>query len=85
MTCQYKYDEHGNLLMVSCSRGSRRRCRCGRSAIKQCDYPLTGARAGETCSAHLCEQCAFSGGPPNIDYCGAHARIAARLASRATP
>lgn len=70
----------------ACSRGSHRK-RCSvcssRPATKLCDYPLRGAKAGRTCDAALCDRCAVRQGggvfgqPETIDYCPAHARVAA--------
>jgi len=60
----------------ACSRGERpQRCKeCGGRAIKLCDYPLAGRKAGATCDAKLCGRCAVNVGPDR-DYCGVHARV----------
>jgi len=63
-------------VIIACSRGQQRqRCACGRPADRLCDYPLRGAKAGQTCSRPICSRCATRVGP-NRDYCPAHARMA---------
>jgi hypothetical protein len=62
---------------VVCTRLPRRRCQsCGttRGAFVLCDFPLTGAKAGQTCSRVLCTSCATHV-DPDLDYCPAHARL----------
>ena len=74
-----------------CSRGRQQhRCRfCGSVSAAQCDYPLRGARAGSTCSAHMCRSCATNQGAAadgdTIDYCPAHAKLAAKAANKNPP
>jgi hypothetical protein len=65
-----------------CSRGRRApSCRfCGAPADRQCDYPLTGRRAGETCDVYMCPRCAVTElgkGPDgdSYDLCLPHAKL----------
>ncbi len=77
MPCDVKRDEKG-ITMIACSRGGRRAlCNaCGkRPHAVLCDYPLRGARAGQTCDAKVCGGCAVHVGPDR-DYCPAHAKVA---------
>ena len=76
----------------ACNRGRREsiRCKCGRPATQLCDYPLTGAKAGQTCDRDLCDGCAVTvgkhGSGPHAgdteDYCPAHARLATTMETR---
>lgn len=74
MTCR-PFDLGNGVTGIACTRGaSRRRCKeCGRTASKQCDYPLRGKAAGRTCDVYLCASCAVSSGPDR-DYCPPHSR-----------
>ena len=80
MTCrpfQVK-DANGNVVGGGfvCSRGERKQqCKfCAhRPAAKLCDRPLEGAKAGKTCSAAMCVECAISIGP-DLDLCPPHGR-----------
>lgn len=82
----------GGATAIICRRGyGKTRALC--SACKQrvhsklCDYPLRGRKAGKTCDAKLCEQCAqtqaqqapFPGSivGDTIDLCPAHAKLVA--------
>lgn len=75
MTCRVIPLGGGGAAFV-CSRGRAPRALC--SACKEhehellCDYPLTGARAGQTCSAKLCRRCARR--VEGRDLCPPHAR-----------
>lgn len=79
----------------ACSRGpARPRCSsCGAPSTKLCDYPLRGAKAGQTCDRQLCAACArrwtkdlaeqptdrpVAGG---FDLCPAHFEIARKGAT----
>lgn len=53
------------------------RCACGQTATRCCAFALCGSRGG-TCSVPLCDQCAVPQPGPRIDYCGPHARYAAK-------
>ena len=58
------------------------RCKCGRLAHDECDYPLSGVRSGETCSRKLCDRCAVTMETPTlgaVTLCGAHARMVERI------
>jgi hypothetical protein len=62
---------------VVCTRRRRPRCAsCGttRGAFVLCDYPLSGAKAGQTCSRVICQSCATHVDPDH-DYCPPHARL----------
>jgi hypothetical protein len=65
--------------IIACSRGrqSRERCACGRVATIQCDWPLSGDKAGHTCDRWCCRSCAAHVGDDR-DYCPAHARLAGK-------
>lgn len=49
-----------------CGRGAgRHKCSvtgCKKRSTKQCDYPLRGAKEGQTCSKHLCDAHAVTQG-----------------------
>lgn len=72
MTCKVITTAGGGTAII-CNRGSKR-CQCGRSASKLCDYPLTGSKVGQTCDVPLCNKCAVNI-DKNKDYCRAHYRI----------
>jgi hypothetical protein len=77
-----------------CGRGqSLKRCDCGRPHTKLCDYALRGKKLGKTCDKALCDRCAVKHGDvqriddargqtDTVDYCQAHARIAAAEGAR---
>ena len=50
---------------------------CSRPHMRLCDFPLAGAKLGQTCDAKLCEEHA-SRQVDTRDYCPPHARLAAR-------
>lgn len=76
MTCRSVNLGNGAIAIV-CNRGERRPyCGCGKPATRQCDYPLRGRKAGQTCSAHLCDSCAVPSGK-DLDYCPPHGRVSA--------
>jgi len=71
----------GGGFAIVCSRGSnpRRTCvvchRGERSTdMKLCDFPLHGAKKGQTCDRSLCAAHAYHI-EPDTDYCPAHARL----------
>jgi hypothetical protein len=51
---------------------------CGRPADRECDFPFTGAKVGQTCDAPICAQCATRPAP-DTDLCAAHARYLGSL------
>lgn len=62
----------------------RRRSRkvCGvckqQAAVKLCDFPLRGKKAGKTCDHPMCARCAVTVGAKGndtIDYCRPHAEL----------
>jgi hypothetical protein len=67
--------------VIVCSRRRRRpSCSvagCTNRSARQCDFPLTGPKAGKTCDRHLCASCSVVVGRTakgdTIDYCPAHA------------
>lgn len=63
---------------IVCSRTAARRCVvCGTTrAIKLCDFPLTGPKAGQTCDRPVCVTHATHE-DPDTDYCPRHARMLA--------
>jgi hypothetical protein len=66
-------------MAIVCDRGRKPRAKCtackDRPHTKLCDFPLTGDRAGKTCSVRLCDRCAVEAGP-DLDYCPPHAKVA---------
>jgi len=64
----------GKTIGFACHRGPLPSCKCGRRGTKQCDFPLTGRKAGKTCDVHLCDRCATNVAPDR-DYCPAHVRV----------
>ena len=57
---------------------TKRKCDCGAPAEVMCDFPLRGAKAGQTCGALLCADCAWrvhltAQGP--IHYCAMHRMV----------
>jgi hypothetical protein len=69
-----------------CRGGRRPRCKtCGGPSERQCDFKLKGSKRGKTCDQHMCSRCAVPQGKhatgahagDTIDYCPAHARLAA--------
>lgn len=76
MTCEKIAIDGG--VVILCSRGHRiKRCSaCGSGeATRLCDFPLSGRKAGKTCSAGLCDRCTARSG--DTDLCPAHARLGA--------
>ena len=68
---------HGQFAFV-CTRGRRQNCKfCSRYATKLCDFALTGAKAGKTCDAPMCDRCAKEI-LPGKDYCPPHVRYSGR-------
>lgn len=73
-----KEKEKQGVTFISCRRGKpRETCRCGNTVTIQCDFPLTGAKTGETCDRGLCAKCRVKVGD-NLDYCGAHHRVSVK-------
>lgn len=68
-----------------CRSGRRPSCSgCGKpGATLQCDYPLTGPKAGKTCDRWLCDKCATHVGPDR-DYCPPHQALDTRLRAAGT-
>lgn len=61
-----------------CGPDTRKRCKhCGEIAEIQCDWKLTGKKAGKTCDAWLCRRCARPVGDDKVgddkDLCPPHA------------
>ncbi len=56
----------------------RKRCvGCGGPAARECDWKLTGEKAGKTCDRAICARCATSPAPEK-DLCPAHAALWAK-------
>jgi RNA polymerase subunit RPABC4/transcription elongation factor Spt4 len=66
----------GNATGFICMGGPRRKAcvHCGRLSDKLCDFPLSGAKAGQTCDRPICTHCATHI-PPDTDYCRQHAEM----------
>ncbi len=74
MACRPIFDASGKQIGIACgSRARTQKCKCGNPSTRLCDHKLTGSKAGSTCDAPLCGQCATRIGP-NLDLCPAHAR-----------
>ena len=61
---------------IICTRKPRPICKyCPRTGTKLCDFPLHGAKEGQTCDARLCSHHAITqeGGS---DYCPPHDNLA---------
>lgn len=55
-------------------------CKCGRRAIKICDFDLIGTKAGQKCDRALCASCAAQHPETETDLCPPHFRmVRARL------
>lgn len=66
----------GDVTIIACGRGrqERRRCDtpgCSGRAVALCDWPLSGPKAGKTCSRAMCAQCRRPQ-EPEVDYCRTH-------------
>lgn len=62
----------GGGVAIVCSRGRRhKRCACGRTANRLCDWKVKGKRSG-TCDEPLCERCTHSPASEK-DLCPTHA------------
>lgn len=74
--CDDILNDKGERIGFACSRGGSRQ-KCGtcktKTATRLCDFPLTGPKTGQTCSAPLCGGCSTRVGKV-LDYCPAHAR-----------
>ncbi len=83
MACHVERSDDGQIQFVACTRGRRIKplCKCGNPSTRLCDHKLTGSKAGSTCDAPLCGQCATRIGP-NLDLCPAHARAAVKESIR---
>lgn len=84
MTCR-RIDLGNGDFIITCSRGraTTHPCRfCGQPSALQCDYALSGKKAGKTCDAHMCKACSTNQGKTaageTIDYCPPHARMVAK-------
>jgi len=76
MPCKPLTNRNGNVIVWSCSRGSRVRCSsCGADASLLCDYPVK-AKSG-TCDRPLCHRCATVVGADK-HYCPPHTRLWAK-------
>lgn len=67
----------GGGMTIACSRGRRESCSspgCNHEVVALCDYPLAGARMGDTCSRPLCDRHRVAYG--RFDYCLTHGALA---------
>lgn len=86
MTCR-TVDLGNGYTAIVCDRG-RKPAKCTackeRPHSRLCDFPLTGDKAGKTCSVRLCDRCAVRAvrDGKEVDYCPPHARIVADAAAR---
>lgn len=76
MTCE-RFDLPGGGYAIVCSRGRKPRAKCSACNVRVhellCDFPLSGKKAGKTCSRKLCSACAVKVG--ELDYCPPHAKV----------
>jgi hypothetical protein len=64
---------------IVCGRRETKPCVvCKGAAGLLCDWPLTGPKAGSTCSRALCAKHAFQP-TTGVDYCPAHAEVHRQL------
>jgi hypothetical protein len=64
---------------IICGRRETKRCVvCRGGASLLCDWPLKGAKAGETCSRGLCAAHTYRP-TDGVDYCPAHAEVHRQL------
>lgn len=82
MGCEYF--RVGDATVIVCSRGQRKkRCSiqgCTSHAAFECDYPLSGRKAGKTCDRSLCREHASQQSKTStgatVDYCPTHHEMA---------
>jgi Protein of unknown function (DUF4031) len=70
---------HPHVIVCTRNGGGARKCtscQAFRHDIRLCDWPLHGAKSGETCSRVVCTRCAVHV-EPDLDYCAAHGRVLA--------
>jgi hypothetical protein len=82
MICAHVDIGNGVTAIVCRSRTTKRCKSCGKAAERECDFPLSGAKQGQTCNAPLCARCA-SRPLPDTDLCPPHARYLGSLADEA--
>lgn len=70
-----RLDLPGGGVAIVCGRSPSKRCKCGKVATIQCDYPVVRKGVAGTCDRHCCRSCATNVGP-NRDFCPPHARLA---------
>lgn len=77
MGCE-PFDLGGGMTGFICSRGGRRsKCQkpnCDGTTTALCDFPLSGAKAGKTCSRRMCARHQTKVGP-DLDHCPTHAAM----------
>lgn len=72
----------GGGFAIVCGERKPRRCACGATSSKLCDYPLgDGAAGSKTCDAPICATCATHV-EPDTDYCRVHAQLVRGAAER---
>jgi hypothetical protein len=72
--CKHVNLGNGVTAIICGSRQPRRRCKaCGHGADRECDFPLSGAKEGQTCDVPICPRCT-SRPLPDTDLCPAHQR-----------
>ncbi len=79
MSCHVIKGKEGKAIGFECNRGyDTPSCSsCGGKATKQCDFPLKGKKAGQSCDRPLCDRCAtrYDEKEPGKDFCPVHARF----------
>lgn len=62
--------------IICTGRGKTKKCACGRTSTKLCDFPLSPVAQvthKRTCDKPLCDNCAHHVPGKDLDYCGEHA------------
>lgn len=83
MQCRKVAFPGGGTAFICGPKPRRRNCKfCSRYADLECDFPLTGKKAGQTCEAPMCVRCSTTVRGPKgeqLDYCPPHERYRAKV------
>ena len=73
MQCRKVALPGGGAAFICGPKPRRRNCKfCSRYADLECDFPLTGKKAGQTCDAPICSRCTTR--TDGKDFCPPHQR-----------
>lgn len=88
MTCKVTPIAGGAIFTCGHTKPTKRCKFCDAPCEKLCDFELTGAKAGQTCSAPMCHKCTTTVGS-GMDLCPPHKRFveskSSQLANDAKP